>query len=90
MRMSVIENNVALLLKENPELRNDDRMLIFSYWNKFDNADIEIPNYPVTSPSTIRRMRQKLQSKGLFLPTNPDILKKRRKHKKKIEKWLQK
>lgn len=85
MTIKKVKENVALLLKENPELRNDDRLLIFAYWNTFDDAKLKMPEHPITSCESIRRIRAKWQSEGFFLPTNPDVIKKRRKQRYKIE-----
>ena len=90
MKMNVIEKNVAKLLQENPAFRNDDRLLIFGYWNKVERIKIKMPSIPFTSPETIRRVRQKLQSEGYFLPTDPNVLKRRRKQETKIRSWCKK
>jgi len=83
----VIEN-VVKLLKENENLRNDDRLLIFEYWKSFDNTKMNVPDYPITNPATIIRVRQKLQSEGYFLPTIPEVTAKRYKQEIKVRVWL--
>jgi hypothetical protein len=87
--MKQIIENVAQLLKENENFRNDDRPLIFEYWRRFDHAKHLPPlAYPLTNPATIIRIRQKLQSEGYFLPTDPDVTYRRHKQKVKIKVWL--
>jgi hypothetical protein len=100
--MKIIVENVAHLLYVKESLRNDDRLLIFEYWRTFDRTHIPLkalralddfveritPDRTVTSPATIIRVRQKLQSDGYFLPTNPEIIRKRDKQEIKLRIWL--
>lgn len=76
-RMGFIEAKVELLLKEFPECRNDDRLLIFTYWNRYDNANLKMPDFPITSPETIRRIRQKIQRRGDYRETDVEVKRKR-------------
>jgi len=84
-----VSRNVVELLKQNPELRNDDRLLCFEYWRSIDKADIALPAQPITSPATIIRMRQKLQNKGKFLPTDPEVAARRQKQEAKIRSLIE-
>jgi len=86
--VKVIVENVVELLKQNESLRNDDRLLIFEYWSRFDKTKLTLPPRPITTPATIIRIRQELQSKGYFLPTDPQVASKRHKQKVKFRKWL--
>lgn len=88
MRMMEVRKNVVKLLKKYPHLRNDDVALVFAYWQMVDKIKFKKSDYPITSPSTIIRDRQALQSDGYFLPTNPEVLKKRHKQKVKMRVWL--
>jgi len=86
--MTKILENVVKLLKKDKKFRNNDVALVLGYWKKFDKAEVVPPTFPITSPATIIRFRQKLQSKGEFLPTDPDVIIKRRKQRYQIERAL--
>jgi len=100
--MEQIIENIAELLYRDKRFRNDDRLLIFEYWRRFDRKNLHIkaikalddfvehitPDRSVTSPATIIRMRQKLQSDGYFLPTDPAVTAKRFKQKVKVRRWI--
>lgn len=86
--MKKILENVVKLLEKHPNLRNDDTDLVIMYWKSFDKVNLQKPDYPITSPRTITRIRQKLQSKGYFLPTDQKVIEERRKQKVRIRTWL--
>ena len=85
MKYKKVKDIVTLLLEKNPKLRNNDRDLIFAYWNTIEDAKLKLPKHPITSPATIIRHRAKIQAEGFFLPTDPKVAKKRRDHRRKIE-----
>jgi hypothetical protein len=61
-------------LRDNPGTRNSDRKLILEVWRRqgFElTAYQEEMFWRVGSAESIRRTRQKLQEKGLFLATEP-------------------
>ncbi|RLG54491.1 MAG: hypothetical protein DRO00_01155 [Thermoproteota archaeon] len=84
-RLKTIEERVRWLLKNFPATRNDDTWLLIRYWKHFDGLPVFIPdkfiwgNKRLTSFESIRRARQKIQARGEFLPTDPKILKRRKK-----------
>ena len=86
-RMKLIETKVELLLKEISECRNSDRLLIFEYWNRFDNANLKMPTHKITSSETIRRVRQKIQNRGDYPETDPEVKKRRDAHRRKMRKY---
>lgn len=86
--MTKILENVVKLLKKDKKFRNDDVDLVFAYWKLVDHVKFSKPDYPITSPATIIRHRAKLQSEGHFLPTNPEVIIKRRKQRYQIERAL--
>ena len=88
MKMIEVRKNVVKLLKKYPHLRNDDVALVFAYWQLVDKLKLKKPDHPITTPLTIVRDRQALQSDGYFLPTDPEVLKQRRKQKVKMRVWL--
>jgi hypothetical protein len=70
-------------LNSNPECRNNDLELLFQVWENQgltidDNIKEEIKHSGVDI-KTLFRQRQLIQSQGKFLPTTPEVLKKRRK-----------
>jgi len=87
-RLEPVLIDVAKLLQNDERLRNDDLALIFKYWKLVDGADVTQPEQLLTSPLTIIRVRQKLQSDGYLLPTDPIVIKVRRKREVKVKKWL--
>lgn len=86
--MTEVRKNVVKLLKKYPNLRNDDVDLVFAYWKLVDHVKFRKPKYQITSPATIIRHRAKLQEYGYFLPTDPEVLKKRHKQEVKMREWF--
>ena len=85
-KLKTIKERVEYLLERYPEARNDDFYLYLLYVRLFEpklSGYIKfIPFNLVKSATrfeTIRRCRQKLQEQGLYLPTDPKVLRKRRK-----------
>ena len=68
-------------------LRNEDNDLIRVYWRAYDNYDVPPPSNPVTGAISIIRARQKLQAAGYFLPTDPAVIKHRRKQEVKMREY---
>jgi len=85
-RLKTVKERVEWILANYPEARNDDFYLYLLYIRCFEpklSGYIKfIPFNLVKSATrfeTIRRCRQKLQEQGLYLPTDPKVLRKRRK-----------
>jgi len=85
-RLKTVKERVEYILEHYPESRNDDFYLYLLYVRLFEprlSGYIRfIPLDLVKSATrfeTIRRMRQKIQEEGRYLPTDPQILEKRRK-----------
>lgn len=82
-RARKVRENVLTLLEEVPATRNDDRLLMVNYWQRFDEITFN-ENFATsfinaaTSPESIRRARQSIQSGALFMPTDTEVLKNRR------------
>lgn len=82
-RATKVKENLITILEEFPETRNNDKLLMLRYWELCDDVDMT-ENFEktflasATSPESIRRARQLLQSKGLFLPTDEEVIRKRR------------
>ena len=66
-----MRNTIIQLVRENPELANDDKRLIASVWWREGWHDPELYEYlkKVSSPETIRRTRQKLVEEGVINPS---------------------
>lgn len=82
-RAKKVKENLLTLLEEVPETRNNDRLLMLKYWERFDGVNLTGPfqdqfTNAITNPESIRRGRQSIQSTGLFLPTDEEVLKNRR------------
>ena len=85
-KLKTVKDRVEWILANHPEARNDDFYLYLLYVRLFEpklSGYIKfIPFNLVKSATrfeTIRRCRQKLQEQGLYLPTDPKVLRKRRK-----------
>jgi len=86
------ETCVRYILAHYPEARNDDKLLMLLYWEIIDH--IKIPKEfkiafrrYATHPETIRRMRQKIQHEGDYLPRK-EVLEYRRSRSKKFKEIL--
>lgn len=74
--IEIVRNLVLKALESNEKTRNSDKRLIESVWG-MQGFYINIPDY-VCSPETIRRVRQQIQHEGKYLPTIPEIARKRK------------
>jgi len=95
--MLEIELNVIKLLEANEPLRNSDNALLMAYWIVYNNlnpkgfkSDCYVDFVKgLTSAGSIIRARAKIQGRGDFQPTDPDVLYYREAHRKEIEGgWL--
>ena len=79
--LATVKKHVEDLLEHYEETRNDDRYLLILYWKQVDKLPLPFVPWDViqglTSPETIRRMRQKIQAEGRFKPTDPEVEAKR-------------
>lgn len=79
--LKTVKEGVERILQAYPESRNDDRLLIILYWRMEDRAGLPfVPNEVInrlTMPTSIWRMRQKIQAEGRLLPTDPEVRAKR-------------
>jgi len=85
-KLKTVKEQVEWLLERYPESRNDDFYLYILYVRHFEpelSRYIEFIPFELIKKSTrfetIRRCRQKIQEEGRYLPTDPKILRKRRK-----------
>ena len=84
-RLATVKERVEYILRNYPESRNDDRYLWLLYVRLFEpelSKYIKFVPYEVlksvVSFETIRRVRQLIQAEGKYLPTDPEVLRKRR------------
>jgi hypothetical protein len=84
--MKTVQANVEKLLELHWHLRNDDRDLLFVYWYEYDGFNAHPPKH-LTSPSTIIRVRAKLQSNGDYLPTDLNVQKLRHIKQKEMRRY---
>lgn len=78
-----VKQNVLALMEAFEDTRNSDKFLLLKYWQVCDGINTSIGFGPQflrssTSPESITRARRSIQSAGLFPPTDPEVLKKRR------------
>lgn len=82
-RAKEVRDNVYSILENFPETRNDDRLLMLRYWSQVDEIQYD-HLFPLqfatksTSPESITRARRSIQAAGTFLPTEQDVLDRRR------------
>lgn len=66
-----LEGRVRRKLEERPELRSDDKKLIVAIWDDLGlklTEDQQKKLFEVYAPESIRRVRQKLNERGIGLP----------------------
>ncbi len=83
-KLKQTKERVAWILEHYPSARNSDTLLEFLYLRIFEGIDIPYVTWERLSRislETVTRMRRKLNEEGLYLPTDPEILKKRSKLK---------
>ncbi len=83
-----LKEQVETILEKYPECRNSDIKLTLNVWHTFYNGMIsEIGGekyiklkdlYDLPREDHIKRIRQKFNELGMYLPTNPDVQKKRK------------
>ena len=85
-KLKTVKERVEWLLANYPEARNDDFYLYILYVRHFEPELSQYIDYipfelikKSTRFETIRRCRQKIQEEGRYLPTDPKVLRKRRK-----------
>lgn len=83
-------DKVKFILDMFPESRNNDNLLCSIYWQKADGVQHLEGLQFATPAEAIRRARQLLNEKGLFLATDPEVLEKRRHRAKEIRKGITK
>jgi hypothetical protein len=91
-KLSNTEMATRYILAHFPEARNNDKLLMLLYWDIVDK--IPMPKefrqaflHKATPPETIRRMRQKIQEQGDYLPRQ-EILEARRRKQEAMRKAL--
>jgi hypothetical protein len=83
-----IRQNVEAIMREYPDTRNDDKLLILTYWNLFDKIVKDQMVSPIdvldkaTSTESIRRSRQLIQEEGKYPATDETVIGRRNKEKK--------
>ena len=80
-KLDSVRENVRAVLGVFPATRNDDRVLHAVYLKEFHGVTtLDEYAYDKDLPAleTIRRRRQEIQEAGEFLPTDPDVVDKRR------------
>ena len=77
-----VKENVFNILETSEQARNSDRLLLVAYWEQCDGIDFtnfkESFLETATSAESITRARRAIQKSGLFLPTDPEVLRQRR------------
>jgi len=83
---------IIKVFKDHEQARNSDHYLIYKLWKRL-RPDMKItweewkqmPNF-----ATIIRVRRKIQEDGLWLPTNPEVIKQRKIKAEQVRAWATK
>jgi len=83
-----LKEQVEDILKTIPETRNSDIKLTLNIWVKFFPEKVKIVDeeryvkmkdlYDLPREDNVKRIRAKFNEKRLYLPTNPEVLRRRR------------
>lgn len=84
-----VEGIVELLLKNEERCRNDDKYLTFRVMQQYTKIYIPFEDFKkIPAFETIKRARAKKQNKEMvYLPTDEDVLKKRKLRQEDIKEW---
>lgn len=79
------------LLANDPRCRENDLWLTIQVWQRAQHVKCFIPYADLDSmisPESISRVRRKIQNdEGKFLPTNPMVLRKRKRRQQEVKQW---
>lgn len=92
----ITKDRVEKLLREVPELRNNDLKLVWAFWSTYDTNRSELNTISrdefvniLSNPACIIRLRALIQNEeGNYLPNNPEIRKQRRISQEKWDEYL--
>lgn len=85
-----VKGNVEKLLERNPDSRNSDKYLIYLYVHEVLGVPITYEQWQKISGvsfESIRRVRQKIQEEGRYLPTDPEVARKRGRNQEEIRNY---
>lgn len=74
-----LKKQVYWVLENRPETRNSDALLTETICAHFTDR-YHLKYVPLKISETVGRCRRKIQSEGLFLPTNPKVAKARKRN----------
>lgn len=93
--LKTVKGRVEHLLREYPEARNSDLLLIVLYLREFTELGKYIKYIPYSVmrkyegiTESVRRARQLIQSEGRYLPTDPKVLEARRRKERRLRKLI--
>lgn len=85
------ESKVVWILNKYPHTRDCDTCLIHKFWkinDKYVGGDDEVILHSLTTPETIRRVRQKIQNEyGLYIPLDETVIESRKIKKEAVRFW---
>jgi len=96
-RLRTTKERVEYILGKYPDARNSDLYLVILYLRKYTELGKYIRYIPYEIIrkydgifETIRRTRQKIQEEGRFLPTDPEVIRKRKRLAEKFRRTVNK
>ena len=89
-KLKEVKKLVEQILAEDERARNDDKWLIYRVLSHYTKVYIPFEDFEkIPSYETITRARRLIQNKeGKYLPTDPEVLKKRRIFEEEIKEWV--
>ena len=85
-----VKDIVLKILEEDDRARNDDKYLIWRVMRKFTNFYVPFEDFDkIPSYESVRRVRAYIQNvEHKFMPTNPEVMKKRRHNEEEWKKYF--
>jgi hypothetical protein len=83
-----IRDIVREILKTDKRAKEDDRWLIYRVWSHFAKIYIPFEKFKtLPQAETITRIRRAYNERGMFLPENPDVIRKRQRKEREYRRY---
>lgn len=91
INLKTLKGQVEYCLRHHPETRNSDIVLMTQIWHRFYGVGSQVWLYQLGSlprEDSVKRLRAMITKDGLYLPTKPEVAKKRRINEEIYRKYL--
>lgn len=91
--MKHLQDKVQAILHTYPETRNSDTELTIQYWKQYypqriQDGKIKLESlFDLPQQDALGRVRRKIQEKDLYLPTDPQVAKRRWIYREEVKMW---